>query len=229
VIKDNLASGLWLDESVSNATVIANTIQDNHGNGFFFEISAVAIVADNTIVGNSGDGMKINDSNQVRAWNNEISGNGRNIELVQDSRDANDPSTPGHDPRRPIPDPGMTWLLGDIHIMDSVLGAGPQYHLYIRDYTNSRSASQMRISIDGNLFDRSDKSGDAEVVWQSTPTTLSVITTVTQLAATGAGSHNGETTSAATVTSIAPVPQPIPADIAALIGQPSGVTKVGPF
>jgi parallel beta-helix repeat protein len=229
VIRDNLASGLWLDESVSNATVIGNTIQDNGGNGFFFEISAVATVADNTIVGNSGDGMKINNSNQVRAWNNEISGNGRNIELVQDSRDANDPSTPGHDPRRPIPDPTMTWQLGDVQIMNSILGTGPQYHVYIRDYTNTRSASQMRISIDGNLFDRSDKSGDAEVVWQATPTTLSMITTVTQLAATGAGSHNGETTSATTVTSTAAVPQPIPADIAALIGQPSGARNVGPF
>ena len=228
VISDNLGTGLWLDESCYNAVIVGNTMASNHKHGFSFEISSTAIVADNVVTGSASDGLKINDADNVRIWNNTLAGNGRNIDLVQDARDGSNASEAGHDKRQAFPDPTMPWKIANIQLRNTTLPPSGQYNVYVRDYTNKRSGAQMAVTIDGNLFTRTTSTGGAIVVWPEAGGKLTIAHSVAELAKTGAGSHNAEV-----VSGVAPAnssyAQPLPADIAALIGQPAGTRSVGAF
>ena len=231
VVQDNLATGLWLDESCYNAVVAGNSILDNTTHGFAMEISSTAVVADNVITGSGSDGVKINNADNVRLWNNTLAGNAINMALVQDSRDYLNKSIPGHDPRQTFPDPTMTWKLGNIQVMNTILARGGHTNIYARDYTAERGAAQMNIKIAGDLFTRTTSPGDSIVVWGLRSGTLSYLRTVAEIANTGAGSDNAEVVSDAASPNIAATTyaQPLPADIATLIGQPAGTRKVGAF
>lgn len=230
ILQGNRGPGLWLDESVYNAVIVGNHIINNDGHGVSFEISARATMADNVITGNSNDGMKINNSSDVRIWNNTLGGNGRNVELVQDSRNYLDQTTPGHDPRQAFPDPTMTWKIANIQLANTILDGGPQYHVYVRDYTGQRSAAQMGILIDGNLFLRTADSSHAEVVWQLPGGALKAYNTVAEFGQTGAGSHNAEVAQDAIgAASTQRNALALPADIAALVGRPTGTQIIGAF
>jgi parallel beta-helix repeat protein len=231
VLKDNYGPGLWLDESVYNSTVTGNLITNNAGHGFSIEICDTSLIANNTITDNRSDGLKINDTGNVKLWNNTFGGNGTNIEMLQDSRDETVASTQGHDPRQPIPDPTMPWKVNNISVMNTILLQSDSHTtINIRDYTNTRSATQMNIKIDGNLFTRA-ASGEVLAVWQESGSTLTLARTVADITKTGAGTNNkenvvGQAPNGAAASSFA---QPLPADVASAIGQPTGTRQVGAF
>jgi hypothetical protein len=216
VIRDNLGTALWFDVSCTNAVVVGNSLQNNSGHGLSYEISSTAVIADNLVTGNGGDGFKINDADHVRIWNNTLGANGRNIELVQDSRASGNPAIP--------------WQVASVQVMDNVLDFGPQYMLYVRDYTDERSAATMGITVDGNVFFRSSTSEDAEVVWQGDSGKVLLYRTMAEFAATGAGSHNAESSSSATTAAqTATNAIALPTDIASMIGEAAGTRHVGAF
>ena len=219
---DNLGPGLWLDESCYNATVINNMMVGNGKHGMSFEISSLAVIADNVLSNNTSTGLKINDATNVRIYNNTISNNGKNVDLVQDLRRASDLSIPGHDPRRPLPDPTVTWLLGNVQFMNNVVGAlTGQYSLYIRDYSYERSAAAMNITVNGNQL--TPQISRYLVVWGLTGTAVAVYRTTTEFEnGTGQGPGNGDTQATTG-------PIGLPSDIAALVGQPTGTRHLGPF
>jgi parallel beta-helix repeat protein len=230
VLSNNLGTGLWLDESTYNAVIVGNLITSNQKHGISFEISALAVIADNIISGSTSDGIKINDSANVRIWNNTLSGNTRNIEFLQDSREYSNMSVFGHDTRQPYPDPTMTWKIGNSQVLNNKLPrGGTTTNVNVRDYTNTRSTAQMGFVIDGNLFTRTTTS-DMDAILQGAGATLIVAKTVSNIAAAGVGTHNAEVSlGVATANASTVYARPLPADIAAIIGQTAGVAVVGAF
>ncbi len=230
VIENNSATGLWMDCSSYDGTFTNNIVSNNSGHGIFYEISSKAIIANNVVALNGGDGLKINNSDQVRIWNNTITGNGRNIELVQDSRLAAHLNDYGHDPRQPIPDPTVSWLMKDVQVMNNVLSVGAGYNIYARDHTNKRTATEMNLKINGNLFSTSPSAAQAQLIWSGANGALTTCLTVADIARTGTGGNNIEASGAASLLPrAAAIAEPLPADIAALIGQSAATRYIGAF
>jgi parallel beta-helix repeat protein len=230
VISSNLATGLWMDQSNYDAWLYDNTVSGNTGHGIFYEISSKAVIANNIVQGNAEDGLKINDSDQVRIWNNKVVSNGRNMEIVQDSRIATNLSIMGHDPRRPMPDPTMTWLLDNVEVMNNLIGGAGDYDIYARDYTGSRTAAQMHITIDGNIFSAPASSANANLVWGTSGTSVTVCRSTADISKVGAGSNNLQVASTADLKSQGMASgSSLPADIAVLTGAAPSVGYAGPF
>ena len=190
VSRDNLATGLWFDESCYDVTAANNDLIDNGSHGMSLEISATAKILNNMVTGNANDGLKINDSADVQIWNNTIGGNGRGIELVQDLRRGARLSDPGHDPRQKLPDPTETWLVGDVTIANNIIAEGRDYSVYARDYSGDRAAGDMKLTFEGNAWETPGNGQPAQIVWggpgNSSPRVFTTVTGLT--AATGLGS-----------------------------------------
>ncbi|MFC9976914.1 right-handed parallel beta-helix repeat-containing protein [Spirillospora sp. NPDC127200] len=173
VAADNQGKGVWMDESVYDITLTANRIVRNADHGVSLELSAKALVAGNVIRGNGGDGLRLNGTSDAQIWNNTLAKNGRTLHLVQDSRDPRNPATPGRDPRRKTPDPAMTWQIGKTTISNNVLAdarEGAPCLLCVEDHTHRRSAAQMDISVNGNVYVRPDSTSPRNlVVWSKGP------------------------------------------------------------
>lgn len=156
VFASNRGPGLWLDASVYDSVITGNDMVGNAGHGISVEISAKSVIANNLVADNGGTGMKINDSSSVQIWNNTIIDNtGQPIWLVQDSRVASNLSIFGHDPRRPMPDPTMTWLLGPVTVMNNVIArTSANCLLCVQDNALHRSAATIGVTADGNIYNR---------------------------------------------------------------------------
>lgn len=151
----NNGPGIWVDESVYDIDVLRNDILDNAGTGIFLELSQRADVIDNLVLNNGGSGVKVNNTGSVQLWNNTIMGADRALNIVQDARRADDSSVPGHDKRRPFPDPTMPWLVNDVTVGNNVIAASSGNCTYcVEDYSFRFTAAQMRISSNGNLLQR---------------------------------------------------------------------------
>jgi trimeric autotransporter adhesin len=150
----NTGTGLWFDESVDDAVVTGVDATDNTVHGLSFEISARGVFADNRLLRNGGTGVKVNDSTDVQLWNNTVAGNGdRPVWLVQDRRQAADLSVPGHDPRRPVNDPTMTWLLGTITVRDNLLSSRKSLCLLCLEDVLARPFASLGVTADGDVYD----------------------------------------------------------------------------
>ena len=243
VLNDNLGKGLWLDESVHDATVTGNRVVRNGGHGIVLELSAKAVVAGNLVRGNAGDGLRVNDTEDVAIWNNTLTGNGRTVHLVQDLRRPDSPNTPGRDPRRPFPDPEMTWRLGKITLRNNVL-ADPRPRtpclLCVEDHSHERSAGQMDITADGNVYARSDPGASRRLVLWSRGRgeaaafpTLAAFRSATGQEKRGLSYDGGRsvaadgTLDASTARAASANALPLPAAVAAKLGRPAGTRHSG--
>lgn len=227
-VSGNNGPGLWLDESCYDMTIVHNRMVGNAGHGMSIEISAKAIVADNVVTGNGMDGMKLNDSDDLQVWANTVTGNHRNVEIVQDFRRGTDVSHPGHDSRRPDPDPTEPWIIENIQFNDNFLGTQTgDYSIFVRDASGEYSASMLNITVDGNRLVK--PSSGAEFLWQIKPVTYAIYSSVAQfIAATGQGQHNSEQSGGSTLfAQVTPTPLPIPSGVAAAMGVPAGSRQTG--
>lgn len=164
----NDGPGIWTDQSVYDLTVASSDLVGNLGHGAFIELTQKVDVVDDLVVGNGGNGLKINNTGDVLIWNNTIVGGNRTVNIVQDPRDAADPAVPGHDPRRPFPDPTMPWLIRDISIGNNVIaGSSGTCTLCVEDYSHRYAASDLNIRSDGNVFQRNTASpaGAPQPAW----------------------------------------------------------------
>jgi parallel beta-helix repeat protein len=234
IFRNNLGPGLWFDESCYDAKVSRNQFVGNAGHGVSFEISSTGILVDNLVENNGGNGFKINDSNRVQLWNNTLIGNAPNIEVVQDSRRGSNLSIPGHDPRRPQPDPTEPWIIFDDTVMNNVLGpsAGTNPEVYVNDSSGQYSAAALRAMVDGDMFVRPTSA--SEITWGTGANHLQQYGSTAAFAAgTGLGSHNTEVVGQAslpTATQLAKAsPLPMPSDVAAAAGVPAGSRFIGAF
>ncbi|MGY1773479.1 right-handed parallel beta-helix repeat-containing protein [Blastococcus sp. SYSU D00813] len=155
VFADNLGTGLWFDESVFDATVTGNDVLRNTANGLAFEISSRAVLADNLVVGNGRTGIKVNNAAGVEVWGNTVAGNGeRPLWVVQDERLASDLDVPGHDPRQELPDPTVTWVLGQVTVGGNVVGGaqGSGCLVCVEDRGLLRTAGEIGLTLTGNAY-----------------------------------------------------------------------------
>lgn len=190
----NYGPGGWFDCSAYDMKVVGNNFKGNAGHGMSFEISAKALFADNLVVGNTGFGVKVNNTSSVNVWNNTFVGNGRPINLVQDSRRASPVTTANradHDLRQLLPDPTVTWLLGPVVVSNNVMGqqrSSGNCMLCVEDYSHLRTAAQMGIRSNGNVYNRPTGAPGWAVVWSRGSTNInpSVYTSLLQFSsATG--------------------------------------------
>lgn len=242
-IRRNAASGLWFDESAKGITVLDSTIRDNARHGLSLEISADATVADNVIAGNGGFGIKVNNTSDVAIWNNTIVGNDRPLNIVQDDRNANDPGTPGHDPRFPVPAPGMTWINGPVDVHNNVLDRGQSAAnclLCVEDYSGRFTADELGVSASGNVYARSSRTSPTWlVVWSQGGGNPDVFTSLEAFnRATGQEARRLEVVGRPAVTArlritpevrtaTASVAMPLPAALGRLLDRRSGVRHLG--
>ena len=168
VFARNHGPGVWMDESVYDTRITGSLMIDNAGHGTSLELSSKAVFAGNRVVRSGRDGIKVNNTSDVQIWNNTFTGNGRSLNLVQDSRRASNSSTPGHDRRQPFPDPTMTWLLGPVMVANNVVAnqRSGNCMLCVEDYSGERSAAQIGVLANGNVFNRPNSTTPSYlVVW----------------------------------------------------------------
>jgi hypothetical protein len=237
----NDGNGLWFDESVYGGTIARNDIVGNSGNAVIIEISATFTVADNLVANNGIAGLLVSDSNHVQVWNNTITGNNRDVNIVQGTRRASDLSVAGHDPRQKLPDPTMTWITGDVTLRNNVLSNSTgNCILCVEDYSHVQSAAQMDIDANGNVYQRANAAAPAwAIVWSRGPGNPAVYTTVAAWsAATGQDAQRFAsdaapvigtdfTLGAAPAAAASSIAQPLPSQIAAIVGKPAGTRMLG--
>lgn len=177
VFRDNRGPGIWLDQSVFDTTIASSDILANAGHGVFAEISEKVLMTDLVVVGNRRIGVKINNTGDVQLWRSTIVGNGLALAMLQDVRRGDDPAVPGHDDRRPMPDPDMPWTVAGTVIADNVIGAvagstrdsgdQPTTPLWMRDYSGAFSTADMVASVSGNIIHRERPADQPIAVWQN--------------------------------------------------------------
>ncbi|RFA08552.1 hypothetical protein B7R54_04405 [Subtercola boreus] len=234
---NNFGTGLWFDESSYDLTVTNNTSIGNTQAGIEIELSAKAIVAGND-VSNNPYGLYIVDSSDLKVFNNRFDKEGQmGIRIVQDERRQSDPSWHAQDPRQPIPDPTVTWIVKNIQISNNVFGTWQGFQVLAWDSKTGRTADQMNITLSGNLFNhRTTLSQATLVAWGTGTNTFARLDSVAALMAKNPAWVNQETTSALPVSAMASAivaaaasAVPLPADVAAAAGQAKGLKKVGLF
>lgn len=170
----------------------------------------------------------------MNVWNNTVTGNNRDLNIVQGDRRASNLSTPGHDPRQSLPDPTMTWITGQVTIGNNILGNSTgNCILCVEDYSHQQSAEQMKITSNGNVFQRPNAIQPTwAVVWSRGAGNPMVYNKISEyVAATGQDRNSISVDSGQVVlTSLAtPVPsvvnstsavaQPLPEKVATLLGK----------
>ena len=239
----NFGHGFWIDLSVYNTTYANTTFRDNVGTGLFLEISARATVVDSLFSGNGEFGIKVNNTSDVKIWNNTFVGNGRPLNIVQDSRRNTNPNDAAVDPRVPWPDPAMPWTLGPVTMANNVVGnARPNANclLCVEDYSHQKTAAQMGITANSNVYHRPTSSQPTWLaVWSRGPGDPAVYTTLAAFkSATGQEGlgrefigapivdADGRLTTAVT-SLVGTVASPLPADVAAVAGRAAGERQLG--
>jgi len=234
----NLGSGIWFDESVYDITVTGNTSNDNEYTGIQLELSDTAVVADNSTTGGQ-TGINLMNTGNVKLFHNTMGGNAKfGLSLLQDERRQSNPAFAGQDPRRPAVDPTVPWITRNITVSDNVFASGPLFSIYALDQKTGIAVDRWNLVITGNLFSkRVGTSGPSMVAWGQADKSLVRYETPEALAAAKGTSWRNTMTSAPTslagmgayLATAAANAVPLPAVIAALIGQPSGVRHVGIF
>ncbi len=244
VFAGNHGTGLWMDESVYDAKVIGNDMVRNASHGSSFEISSQVVYANNLVAKNSNQGLKINNATNVQIWNNTVVGNGgRPIWLVQDSRLAKNLSTYGHDRRRSLPDPTVTWVLKNLAVHNNVFsgtGSSNKTLLQLQDDVLDRTAGSIGVVTNGNAYHRPSTTAPAyAVIWASGRTNPYVYSSISKFrSATGRESRGKEFNGAAIVDSAYrpttalrnvtyATATPLSSTIASLTGKASGSRHVG--
>lgn len=243
-LSNNNGPGFWSDVSVYDSRVLGSNVVGNRGAGVFLEISARGWIADDIIAGNGGDGVKVNNTSTVAIWNNTIVRNGRALNLVQDPRRPFNTSY-GQDKRYPN-DKEMTWLLGPVWVRNNVIGlptAKANCVLCVEDYSHQRTAAQMGIASNNNVFTRAG-AGSTQwlTVWSrgSVNVNPAVYTTLpahrsgtrqdtASLAYDSTQVTTGNVLSSSLKTAAASRALPLPASVAGMTSRPTGSRVFGAY
>lgn len=235
---DNRTFGLWLDESCYNADVVGNMVSGNDGHGIEIEISANSLVANNVVTDNGKSGIRLLDTSGTTITNNSISGNTVfGVQLSQDDRRESNLSVPGHDPRRPEPDPSFSWLTQNDTVSNNAFGDGSQFEIYALDNWTNIPVDRWNLTITGNAFNAASSSTTTVAWGGSDNVTLTRFNTPAALAAAKnptwsniqTPSSQSLSTMLTQITQSQSVAVPLSAAIAAAIGQPAGTKHIGAF
>ena len=135
----------------------------------------------------------------------------------------------------------MTWLNGPVEVRNNIIsGTTADCLLCVEDYSQERSAEQMQVTANGNVYRRASTSSPKwVVVWSKGAGDPAVFTTLAafksatgqepaSLALDGTAAVTSSGTLTDPVTKVIPtVAQPLPADIASLWGKAAGSRQLG--
>lgn len=156
LVENNFSSGMWVDGSSKNATIVNNVVRNNEGIGIFFEISHQAIIAANVAYGNS-TGIMLSDSTAARVYNNTLSMNSRNIVIKDTTRQNTDAAEKAA---------GITWIARNNVLKNNILSntKGPSA-LFDSSNCDTKELSSLMISYaDYNAYYRTSSSMPQDVI-----------------------------------------------------------------
>ena len=161
----NYGQGFWTDMAVYDMTFANNDYLRNLANGLDIEISQKALVSNIKAIDNSQAGVKVDSSADVQIWNSTLADNKRNVDITQSTRRGTNAADYGHDPRRPFPDPDMTWISSNVQVRNSVLsGSTGNCLLCMEDYSHQFSAAALKTVVSNTLFQRPSTSQPGWIV-----------------------------------------------------------------
>ena len=233
-ISDNYGQGLWFDESVYAMTITGNDLRNNTGYGLVTELSDTGSVLNNVMADNGVDNFRVINTGNLQIWNNTFShAAGRDLNIRQDSRDPNNLSTAGHDPRQSLPDPTMPWKSFHLVIRNNIYDNAAGNGLFgVEDSTHTYSAEQMDITTDYNEYVRASSSAPSWIVIWSAGTGNNLNPYVyTTLAAFRAAKYQDVHSVVSDNGAPLPTPTPLglPSSVATLMGQPVGSSHMGAY
>ncbi|WP_051992269.1 right-handed parallel beta-helix repeat-containing protein [Mobilicoccus pelagius] len=226
-IDRNLGVGLWLDESVGDATLYRLSARGNSLHGVLVELSSRVKLVGCRLTGNDGSGLRVQNSDQVDVWNITSLTNRRAVDYVQDGRTPGSSGAPrvSSDPRIPP----MTWRIGRSTVANSILGASTgDAELAVEDFTRSLDADDLGMRLDTNVYRRAaSPAARWTQVWTRPGQDPNVYTSVRDFSA----AHHQDVHSVEQLHSkpmTYPVPQPIPQDVREAGQLPAG-PQIGAF
>jgi len=163
VFENNLATGLWLDISNYNTTIVSNRVVSNLSYGIYYEISGKAIIGSNLIVENTS-GIRVSNASEVKIYNNTLVGNQENISIQDDSRQNTDAEELSL---------GITYVSANIELKNNIFSNGDLSQnpfLWVRDYNSVplKAANQMVSVSDRNAYYRTNSGAPSKLVsWWS--------------------------------------------------------------
>ncbi|MGZ6976634.1 MAG: right-handed parallel beta-helix repeat-containing protein, partial [Acidimicrobiia bacterium] len=238
VFRGNYGPGLWMDESTYDMTIEGNEMRNNAGHGASLEISALAVFANNFVTNNGGFGIKINNTSNVSVWNNTFLGNDRSINLVEDDRRPKSAGTTGRDPRQPFPDPTMTWLNGPAGFANNIVASQRSGNcmICVEDYSGQRTAEQMGVVSNANVYNRPNASKPSNlVIWSNGAGGAFAYSTLTAFHSAKGQEGNGQLISSSglldangnVIGSLSNTALALPSSIAAITGYSVGTQYLG--
>ncbi len=155
--EQNYGCGLWLDRRSHDVTIARNVVRDNSFRGIKAEVSARVIIASNLVLRNKTYGILDNESNGVRIWNNTLVLNGRGIQATDSSRRSSDTTFPA--------DVKAMAIRNNIVVDANAVWPKPPALLAIEDFTRTRTGSQMGVTADYNAYYRTGTAPQTLVMW----------------------------------------------------------------
>ncbi|MFN3257626.1 MAG: right-handed parallel beta-helix repeat-containing protein [Ilumatobacter sp.] len=170
VVTDNAGPGIWTDLDVIGAVVRSSVASRNGRSGIEIELSTDVVVIDNVAEDNGEAGVWVLESSDVEVWHNSLFGNVRDVYVLDGDRAD----------------------LTDVAVINNLLGGGrpgAPALLNVDDWTEQRSAEQMRVKVDANRYWMSPTSATPLVSrWARWPYSLALSPDVeTHRSVTGAG------------------------------------------
>jgi parallel beta-helix repeat protein len=155
----NHGPGIWTDVSSAGAVIVGNLAESNHRSGIEVELTDGAVIAANTALRNGEAGIWVLESQQVDVWNNAAFDNAWQIKVEEG-------------PRRDV---------DRVTIRNNILGSSRATGaalLDVNDWTENRSAAQMRVTADHNVYWRPSTSSTPVSRWGRWPSSLAVNTSL---------------------------------------------------
>jgi parallel beta-helix repeat protein len=245
-ISGTVGNQFWTDESVYDINVLNNVITNGARWGVVLEISSTATVANNVISGNARDGLYIVNTDKVNIWNNTLTGNGyAGLAVTQDTRRIEQLSIPGHDRRRAQPDWSMPWISREVSVANNIFTGGTASKSTIyqaESWDRKFTGNELVAYSNGNVFSQAAVGTPKyAAVWgRRDAYAVNYANFADFVRATGRDTASYHHLGGSPVdSSFRPVSaissrhattgQPLPASVAAKIGQPAGVRHLGAF
>lgn len=234
LVEHNLAVGLWVDESSTNATIVNNIVRHNESVGIYFEISHKALIAANVVHNNTPAGIFVLNSSSARVYNNTLAYNHANIIIRE---------TPRNNTNAKEIAQGITWITRANVVKNNILSNTTSGPLFYAPNCDTKQASKLTITTaDYNAYYRTSSSTPKNfITWSLDAGKCSV--GYTSIAAFN--SATGFEANALAIDNVATNPffideangdyrlkpgspaigrgAPLPADIASAVGLPAGV------
>lgn len=156
LVERNFATGMWVDTSSTNATIVHNTSRYNQGGmGIFFEISHKAIIASNIAYRNSV-GIIVSNSSSAKVYNNTLANNNKNLVLKDTTRNNTNTTEIAA---------GITWIARDNTFKNNILSNTTGGALFDASNCNTKERSALMIAADDyNAYYRTSSTKPQSVV-----------------------------------------------------------------